>query len=372
VSDPKPLIRRTEVNRKMLLKSRPVPGADTATVFLDKRGRLFESIRPLTPGEIALDTPKVLFEVDTAVHTLTFESQLPAEEQAFNFGAKVVAHWRIGDPKTAVESNLSDPESVVRPGIERQLRKISRAYPIEAGADAEQEMQRHFTGGPAPLTQGVVLVQCDVTLRLDKSTEGHIASRTHAERKRERLESEHRTTQLDTTLAIEQASAKQILEQQKAMFAQKLAAQEEQHRLDVERMKMEFYSQALSEGNMNLIALRLSSNREDVNDVINLFMRQRELDYEGARGMLNSLLENRLVNKRDVADIMARATTVVADHMTRAPFGMDWTSQQAALPANHAPAEIAAPIAADVVPQRKAAIDEEPVDDEDDGDDDDD
>jgi len=322
VADANPYITRTEPTRGSLLKSRPVPGADSATVFLDKRGRLYGLDRPLTAGEVAWDTPRAVFEVNTAVHPITFELQVPAAEEAFSFNTKVVAHWRIIDPTAAVESNLANPDLVVKSGVERRLRKISRSFAIEDSADAENAIRAHFAHMPVHLVQGIALVDCMVSLSLDGSTKKHVAGRTHAKRERESLKSKHETAQLNTRLNMEQASAQQLLETQQAKFAQEMAAQAEKHKLEIEQMNMQFYAQALSEGNLNLIALRLSSNRDDVNEVINLFMRQRELDYEGARGMLNSLLENRLVNKRDVADIMARATAVVADHMTRAPFDM--------------------------------------------------
>jgi hypothetical protein len=373
VAEARPLISRTELTKSALFRSRPVPGADTATVFLDRRGRLYQVDRPLTPGEVAWDTPKALFEVDTAVHTMAFELQLPAAEEAFSFTAKIVVQWRIGDPRTAVESKLSDPESVIRPGLEQRLRDISRGYPIERSADAERDIRTRFAAGPITLAQGITLVACAISVSLDAGAQSHVASRTHAIRKRERLQSDHDTMQLNTQLAIQQASTKQQLEQQQAMFAQQLAQQEAQHKLLIERMNMEFYSQALNEGNLNLIALRLSTNRDDVNDVINLFMRQRELDYEGARGMLNSLLENRLVNKRDVADIMARATAVVADHMTKAPFGMDWArNQQPAVPPAPDPAGIAAAasISPAVVVDRNTDEDNDDAFDDDDLDDD--
>jgi len=357
VADVNPYITRTEPTRGSLLKSRPVPGADSATVFLDKRGRLYGLDRPLTVGEAAWDTPKAVFEVDIAVHPITFELQVPAAEEAFSFNTKVVAHWRIVDPTAAVESNLSNPDLVVRSGVERRLRKISRGFAIEDSADAENAIRAHFAHMPVHLVQGIALVDCMVSLSLDGSTKKHVAARTHAKRERESIKSRHETAQLNTRLSIEQASAQQLLEAQQARFAQEMAAQAEKHKLEIEQMNMQFYSQALGEGNLNLIALRLSSNRDDVNDVINLFMRQRELDYEGARGMLNSLLENRLVNKRDVADIMARATAVVADHMTRAPFDM-------ARPVLSATPEMAG-IAAPNEPDRNTYEDDSEFDDDD-------
>jgi hypothetical protein len=322
VADTNPYVIRSEPTRSALLKSRPMPGADSATVFLDKRGRLFGLDRPLTPGEVAWDTPRAVFEVDISVHSLTFDLQLPAVEKAFSFQARIVVHWRIADAKAAVEAKLSNPDLVVTSSVEQRLREVSREFAIEDSTAAENAIRAHLSAMPVPLSQGIALVECVVSLSLDRSTESHVASRTHALRQRETLKSIHETTQLNTLLAIEQGTAQQMLETQQATFAQQMAAQAEKHKLEIEQMNMQFYSQALSEGNLNLIALRLSTNRDDVNDVINLFMRQRQLDYEGARGMLDSLLENRLVNKRDVADIMARATSVVADHMTRAPFDL--------------------------------------------------
>jgi hypothetical protein len=366
VADTNPFVTRSVPTRSALLRHRPVPGADSATVFLDKRGRLFSLDRPLTPGEVAWDTPKAVFEVDTSVHSLSFDLQLPAAEKAFSFQARVVVHWRITDAKAAVEAHLSNPDLVVTSSVEQRLREITQRFAIEDSVAAENAIRVHHAMMPVPLSQGVALVECVVSLSLDQRTSDHVAARTLAMRERETLQSRHETTQLNTTLAIQQGTAQQMLEKQQAQFAQDMATQAERHKLELEQMNMQFYAQALSEGNLNLIALRLSTNRDDVNDVINLFMRQRQLDYEGARGMLDSLLENRLVNKRDVADIMARATSVVADHMTRAPFDLAGIEgqQPTALPA--APPHTATPAVAPApsVPDRKSYEDDDAFDDD--------
>lgn len=366
MADANPFVIRSEPTRSALLRSRPVPGANSATVFLDKRGRLFSLDRPLTPGEVAWDTPRAVFEVDISVHSLSFDLQLPAVEKAFSFQARVVVHWRIADPKAAVEAKLSNPDLVVTSSLEQRLRGITQRFAIEDSAAAENAIRVHLAAMPVPLSQGIALVECVVSLSLDQSTATHVASRTHAIRERETLQSRHETTQLNTTLAIQQGTAQQVLEAQQARFAQEMAAQAERHKLELEQMNMQFYSQALSEGNLNLIALRLSTNRDDVNDVINLFMRQRQLDYEGAKGMLDSLLENRLVNKRDVADIMARATSVVADHMTRAPFDLAGIEgqQPTALPASPAHTAPPAAVPGPPIPDRKSNEDDDAFDDD--------
>jgi hypothetical protein len=362
MADDAPLVVRTELNRTALLKSPPMSSADSALVFLDKAGRLHDLGRPLTRGEMAWHTPKAVFEVDTAVRTTSFELELPAEEEAFTFTAKVVVHWRVTDVMTAVRCGLTNAELVIRSAVEKGLRRISRAHPIEHSAAAEAAIRAHLDRGPVKLEQGLSLVGGVVSLHLDDDTRRHIAARTSRERTREVIQGEHETAELRAKLDIKQEFSRQELEVQRAKFALQMADQEERHKLALEQMKMQFYSQALSEGNLNLIALRLSSNREDVNDVINLFMRQRQLDYEGARGMLNSLLDNRLVNKRDVADIMARATAVVADHMTSTPFGMPGVTgrQNPALNGGHEhPAEVTPGTAEKVQPARRPVEDEQ-------------
>lgn len=352
-------ITRTEPSRSALLRSRPVPGADTATVILDKRGTLRHLGRPLTAGEVAWDTPKAVYLVDTTVHTANFELHPPAEEEAFSFTARVVAQWRILDPTVAVRVNLTEPDVVVIAGVERRLRDITERFSIEDRPGAERAVRTLFAGTPIQLDHGVGLVSCTVTLSLDDSTRSHVASLVEDKRARRSAKSKHETTTLTTDLAIAEKGKNQLLEAQQARFAQEMALQTEKHKLELEQMNMQFYAQALSENNLNLIALRLSTNRDDVNDVINLFMRQRELDYEGARGMLNSLLENRLVNKRDVADIMARATAVVADHMTKAPFDLGGPSGPALEKVPQA-----AGIGAARVPDRNDEDDDDAVDDD--------
>jgi hypothetical protein len=65
-----------------------------------------------------------------------------------------------------------------------------------------------------------------------------------------------------------------------------------------------------------VLALRLAGHGEDVNDVIELMMRQQKLEFEGAHAVLSSLLEANLVNHKDVAAIMANASDRMAEHLS--------------------------------------------------------
>lgn len=318
-----PLVTQTKPTRSGLLKDRPAPSGDLAVVFLDRRGRLRHITRTLTPGEIVIDRPRVLYQVDTAEHQSTYTLELPAQEDALGFRAQAQATWRVTDPCEAVNTKLTDADPLVRPHLERTLRAISRTFSVEQRQDAERAMLDHFANrGPEQLPQGVSLIRCALTLDLDESTMQHLKGRVQHRRTQEKRFNEHDIRTQDTSLSIKEDKHLQELIKQQADFNLERTRAEEEHRLALEKMRMSFYVDALDAGHMNLIALRLATNRDDVNDVISLFMNQRQVDYDAARGMLTALLENNLVNRKDVADIMARATTVVADQLANAPFAL--------------------------------------------------
>jgi len=265
----------------------------------------------------------VLYQVDTAEHQSTYTLELPAKEDALGFRAQIQATWGVTDPCEAVNTKLTDADPLVRPHLEHTLRAISRTFSVEQRQDAERAMLNHFaSNGPERLPQGVSLIRCALTLDLDESTSQHLRGRVQHRRTQETRFNEHDIRVQDTSLTIEEDKRLQQLKKQQADFDLERKRAEEEHRLELEKMRMSFYVDALNAGHMNLIALRLASNREDVNDVISLFMNQRQVDYEAARGMLTALLESNLVNRKDVADIMARATAVVADQLSNAPFSL--------------------------------------------------
>src|SRR3954447_9719964 len=56
-----PIVRYEELNRKALRNRRPSPGADLATVYLDKHGKLHHRKTALTGGEAFLDAPRGVY-----------------------------------------------------------------------------------------------------------------------------------------------------------------------------------------------------------------------------------------------------------------------------------------------------------------------
>src|SRR5215470_5649310 len=193
------LITQTKPTRSGLLKDRPVPSGDLALVLLDRRGRLRHVTRALTSGEIVIDRPRVLYQVDTAEHQSTYTLELPAKEDAIGFRAQIQATWGVTDPCEAVNTKLTDADPLVRPHLEHTLRAISRTFSVEQRQDAERAMLNHFaSNGPERLPQGVSLIRCALTLDLDESTSQHLRGRVQHRRTQETRFNEHDIRVQDT------------------------------------------------------------------------------------------------------------------------------------------------------------------------------
>jgi hypothetical protein len=175
---------------------------------------------------------------------------------------------------------------------------------VESSAAAERRINLDLGSRTMPISDSIEVVKCTVVLSLDAATKAHIASRTLAVREREKLRQTEETEQ--------QAH---LLELQRAAFQRQLEEQKEKHELELKQQRMTVYADALRTDSVNVLALRLAGHGEDVNDVIELMMQQRKLEFEGARAVLNSLLEANLLNRKDVAAIMANASNRMVDHL---------------------------------------------------------
>ncbi|SER23021.1 SPFH domain / Band 7 family protein [Lentzea xinjiangensis] len=306
------LITKLEPSRSDLFRDRPMPGGERATVYLDRKGGLYQSDRPLTAGEIAINKPRTVYLVDTAVHPFTLALDLPAQEDAFPFHAEVSARWRVGDPCEAVRTSLSDAGQVLAPYLKQTLREISTSYAIEERPAAERAMIRYFSDqGPLPLPQGVLLVHCSVSLSLDGPALEELRKRKQHEWNAK--EWERQNTTIHRNAALEEA-------QETNRHARERA--EAEHQLRLTKRRMDFYGQALEGGQEVLIALQLASSPGEVNNVLALLMQRDQMDFETAKELLSSLLENRLVNHSDVQGIMSQASTVIASQLSRASVGL--------------------------------------------------
>ncbi|NGY58089.1 hypothetical protein G7043_03980 [Lentzea sp. NEAU-D13] len=307
-----PLITKLEPSRSDLFRDRPMPGGERATVYLDRRGQLYQSDRPLTAGEITINRPRSVYLVDTSVHPYTLALDLPAQEDAFPFHAEVTARWRIGDPCEAVKTRLAEAGHVLAPYLRQTLREISNSYAIEERPAAERAMLRYFSDqGPLMLPQGVLLVHCSVSLSLDGPALEELQNRKRHEWSAQQYVRQSTSIQQNAELTRAQETNRQALERAEA-----------DHQLRLTQRRMDFYHRALEGGQESLVALQLASSPAEVNNVLALFMQRDRLDFETAKELLSSLLDNGLVTHGDVQSIMSQASSVIANQLSRASLGL--------------------------------------------------
>jgi hypothetical protein len=314
------IVQQLLLNRADLRRINPVSSGHTAIVYLNKRGAYVVGAGRLTMGEIWWNTPKEIYAVDVAPHSDSFVVGLPSAEEAFSFAATVRVTWRVCDPVAAVRGKLDDPNVAVRQYVEERLREQTRSFDVENSAAAERHINLQYGDRTVPVSDAVEITRCSVVLTLDESTSEHIRNRTMVVREREKLRHDKET----------EAHAHEVKLQQ-TMNEQELQRLTEKHDLALKKQRMEFYADAISTGSHNVLALRLAGHGEDVNDVIQLLMKQQSLEFEGARVVLNSLLEANLINRKDVAGIMANASNRMVEHLGGTnPLAIDGPKQRPA------------------------------------------
>ncbi|GGP44771.1 hypothetical protein [Saccharothrix coeruleofusca] len=321
-----PLITRVDLRFGEMFRNRPVPSDDRATVYLDRHGRYHHMTEQVPIGGIA--GHRALFLVNTSVFTRDFQFKLPSREQAYFFTAKVVVRWRITDPVEAAKTNLVDALPILRYHVERALRDVSAGFPIEDGAGAERAMAAAFAGtrGRQPFAQGVSVVDCDAALTLDAATTAYVRKRTE----------DARTHEINkdglVRSGIEQI-AQQRLETLRSKHELELEKLKQEHQLQLESQRMEFYGGAIARDPNNAIGLMLSNSPDRAADVLAMLVKQRQLELDDARELLETMLKHGLVNRSDIAGIMDQATSVITRRAGGgAPLKLDLDAVAAGLP----------------------------------------
>ncbi|WP_156910326.1 hypothetical protein [Nocardia mangyaensis] len=311
----RPLIRYATVDRSAWRTFRP-PTDGHAAVSVDRGGELLLLTRRPSAGEAFFRPPAGVYWVDVAVHHDPCTFVLPAAEGVFTFTAEVDLTWQVTDPVKAVRDHPASGEQVYRPYLERELRRLSREYQIERFMMAEREVNDHFADQQIELSCGIALLSCSVKLAPESGTHAYIQESTFDHRKARRREAEHDALLHTAQLQLTANESRHGLKLQTTHQDYELTKLAQRRDLELEQQRMSFYAEALHGGELSVLAYRLASNRDDANEVIALMMRQKQVDFDAAHGMLTALLEQNLVNKRDVQDIMARATAVVANHLS--------------------------------------------------------
>ncbi|MFC3448396.1 hypothetical protein [Amycolatopsis speibonae] len=273
------VVRTMDVSRASLRKVNPASSGHTAIVYLTRRGTYELATSKLTMGELWLDTPSEMYTVDLTTHDDVLSLELPSREEAFRFPATVHVSWRVSDPIIAVRTGLNDPVGQVRRALEGQLRTVTRKFSLTENPQAEAEINAIYQGKPIVVSPALLIDRCSVLI------DPEAGQRRHVE--------ELRVTAHDRQLSMLR----------------------EENDLALKKQRMDMYSEALRADNMSMLALVLAGHGEDAKAVINLVLREKDKNAEQARGVLDMLIEKKLVNRHDVKEIMNDAARTVADHI---------------------------------------------------------
>ncbi|QFZ16988.1 hypothetical protein [Saccharothrix syringae] len=335
-----PLVTRVDVKfGEMVFRNRPAPSDDRATVWLDRYGHYHHLTEQVPVGGVA--GYRALFLVDTSVHIRELQFQLPSREQAFFFQAKVSARWRVTDPVEAAKTHLTDADPVLRPHLERVLRDVSAAFPIEEGTAAERAIAAAFAPRrKQSVAQGLSVLECDATLSLDSATAGYIRKRVEKART-------HEITKEDLARAGVEQSARQHLDALRDEHKIQLERMRQQHELEMRHMRVRFYNSAMAEDPNNVLAMLLADDPGRANEVMAMLLKQKQVQWDGAQGLLGTMLEHGLVNRSDVAGIIDNATSVITDSMAEAPVRLTPAPASLPLPGNRTDEPLTAEVVAD-------------------------
>jgi len=258
------LIISKETPRLRLFRPRPAPEPGIALVLF-REGQPLITLWPgdrLTSGEVSWGNYKAIYKVDIAEHPFRFDCMLPCQGEAFEFHAQVSVTYSVDNPSLVVERNIADARAVLEPLIISTMRDASRKYEVEQSAEAERAITEQVQEESKKHNTGLELVRFAVKLSLEEDARNHI---------------------------------RQLKEIERAKVHERRQAELERQRIELEvertRMKMEFYSPLIKEGQWQLLALQLANHPEDVANVAQTLRQQRQTELDSQLKALKIMLE---------------------------------------------------------------------------------
>lgn len=256
----RPIFHKEQIDFWRLLGPRPAP--DTAVVLLRKDGSAvtLEPGDSLTSRHIKWRRYDVAYWVDLSEQSLKVTCTLPTQQPGLDFQAEVYAIYRVNDPVEIVRQRVTDARAVLEPMIVREMRWISRRYPADQLAVAEEEISRRATTHLK--REGFGFVRLVVCLSVEEEERTHKRGIRKLERQTELLE---KTTEYN-----------------KKVDTRDVQSAEEW---------IKFYNKFSHTGYAQFLLLHLASQRGAVHGVLQALNEQRQFDREHWLHMLTVLRE---------------------------------------------------------------------------------
>ncbi|MEV6074176.1 hypothetical protein AB0L80_03525 [Streptomyces sp. NPDC052069] len=328
---------------------------DHALVFSTPDGSYDTFLPPVRPtrAEAAGKRYTAVYEVDMGVHPVHAELVLPSDNDAFEFGLSVELSWQVHDPALFVASGYRDVPRLLLGELEQAARPVTRRFPVDRSADAEQEMLRavHAWG---PLGTGAGLgTTWTARLRRDRENIGHqrriqaidhaATEQIHAERRGMEYDAElDRRTRTQDALqagrAMEYGERHQELALQQQRWQHEralLAAADEVELQRAEAEKIDFYRTQLEQGGVRAWALHLSRHPEDSRTVLNGMREDQLRMIQAQMDLVRQLLGGDGAESYELEGPKKLALQAVHDILTQRLPGVsqDWSGPRLGPPA---------------------------------------
>lgn len=240
-----PILGVHQLGRFRILHRRPPVRPWVARVFMLGNGRLVEFGRDKQPttGELLWGGYRALYEVDLSMQRLGLEIRLPSSGDAFVFRTIVDVQWRVTDPKLIVRTGITNIRTVMEPILLDGLRQASRALLADDVEAAEKTVNARF-GHDWLIEQYGLWTRVLVRLRMDEQKEENL-----------RLTSE-----------------------------------------------VQVYKTLIAAGDLDQFALQIARNPEDVADVIQELVRERDTHRREVCEFITKLLDSDALDRWQLDD----------------------------------------------------------------------
>jgi len=324
-----PILGVENLARRGLLQRPPIPEPGVALVCSGNDKpllTLLQGQKSLTWGEARWGYNK-LYRVDMTEHPLSFQCDVPCKGDAFKFHAEITFRCTVRDPEEVVKRNVTNVSQWVKSSVEETMRTVSRKYDVKKSGNAEIEMRgvvnkaicesgfdlTNFTlklSLPQEIADWIrTQARIHEDIQLEKVKQGLVREKTRFEIEQEERRAEQKRKQiwqqqkLENDLRLEDLQAK--LQQQN--LEQSLARQQADFELKLMEQKTNFYSSMLKSGNLQLLALQLAQNPEDVRAILQALNQQKQIEREHNIKILQTLLDADVIEGWQLTEVGKRA-----------------------------------------------------------------
>jgi hypothetical protein len=236
----------------------------------------------LTTWERVSGKYSLLYKVDVTEHPLIFNFKLPCATDEFEFNAEIQLTCSIAEPDAIIRRNVTDVGIALKPMMMKVMRSISCNYEISQRKVAEQKIGASLE--TANYDSCFQLKYFILTLSLPEEI---------IQGKKEITKVLHQTN-----VEIANIKSRQQVEKEQ----QQLQQQQQIFDISQTREKINFYSEILKAGNLQMLALQLAQRPGDAQVIVQLINQQKQLEREQHVKMLKMLIDEDVIEGWQIID----------------------------------------------------------------------